>query len=210
MNHRVFIVAVALSIAIGAGARGQASGSETRALPATIWKADPAHSSIQFTVQHWGIVNLIGWFDEFEITVYSERPDFSDAVVEAEVRTASIRMPNPAMAGNARKLFGVMAWPIATFRSRSVVKESSGRYVLSGDLSFHGVTVPGSWSVLFTGSVGSTSRGFAASGTIDRLRHSVGDAETLPNDERFFIGQIAQVTCNVRLDLHDWKTVFDE
>ena len=64
--------------------------------------ADTAHSSIQFRTRHWGIHDIIGWFEDYEVIVYADYADFTNAVVEARVRPASVRMPNPAMAGNLR------------------------------------------------------------------------------------------------------------
>ena len=63
-----------------------------------IWTADPAHSSIVFQTGDWGVVDLVGWFEEYEITVHSSELDFSDAVIEARIDPASVRMPNPQMA----------------------------------------------------------------------------------------------------------------
>ena len=123
---------------------------------------------------------------------------------------ASIRMPNIEMAENARGLFAVTKWPTATFRSNTVTYKDTGRYTIEGDLTVRGLTLPITWDVQQTGTVGAKSHGFRATGTIDRFAFNVGDRETLPNDERLFIGQLAQVTCNIRLDLHSWKTIFDK
>jgi hypothetical protein len=65
--------------------------------------SDHAHSSISFHTKHWEIVDLIGWFEEFEVIMYSDSADFSDAEIFAKVDARSIRMPNPKMVGSVKK-----------------------------------------------------------------------------------------------------------
>jgi polyisoprenoid-binding protein YceI len=55
-----------------------------------IWAADPEHSSIMFQTGHWGIVDVVGWFEGYEIAVHSSKLDFSDAVVEARIDPARL------------------------------------------------------------------------------------------------------------------------
>lgn len=63
-------------------------------LPSTKYVSDDDHSSISFRTKHWEIVDIIGWFSDFKVIMYSDKPDFSDAVIYAEVNPKSIVMPN--------------------------------------------------------------------------------------------------------------------
>ena len=45
-----------------------------------VWKNDPPHSQLAFTVTHLGVSDVSGTFNDFEVTVQSAKPDFSDAV----------------------------------------------------------------------------------------------------------------------------------
>ena len=63
-------------------------------LPKTTYTADMDNSSIAFRTRHWDIVDLIGWFGRYEIVMYADKPDFSDAVIMAVVDPTSIMMPN--------------------------------------------------------------------------------------------------------------------
>jgi len=45
----------------------------------TKWKADPAHTEIQFTVKHLMITTVTGYFRDFELEVETEGDDFTKA-----------------------------------------------------------------------------------------------------------------------------------
>lgn len=55
-----------------------------------VWKNDPPHSQLGFTVKHLGISDISGVFNDFDVTVNSSKPDFSDAVFELNARVSSI------------------------------------------------------------------------------------------------------------------------
>ncbi len=63
---------------------------------------DTTHSSVQFKVRHWGIYDIVGWIESYDVSVYFTELDFSDAIVVAKLRPASIIMPNRVMAGNLK------------------------------------------------------------------------------------------------------------
>src|SRR5690348_8793671 len=55
-----------------------------------VWENDKAHSQLGFTVTHLGISDVSGTFNDFEVTVTSSKPDFSDAIFELAAKVASI------------------------------------------------------------------------------------------------------------------------
>lgn len=67
------------------------AGPPAKDRPRQKWLSDVDHSSIEFRTQHWGIVDIIGWLEDFQITVYADEDDFSDAIIEARVGVGSIR-----------------------------------------------------------------------------------------------------------------------
>lgn len=67
-------------------------------LPPIKWVAERGHSSISFYSRHWEIVDLMGWFEEFEAVMYSDDEAFSNTKIFAKVNAASIVMPNFKMA----------------------------------------------------------------------------------------------------------------
>ena len=45
----------------------------------TTWKADPAHSEIQFKAKHLMITTVTGYFSKFDIEVETDGDDFTTA-----------------------------------------------------------------------------------------------------------------------------------
>lgn len=56
----------------------------------TTWKSDPMHSRTGFTIVHFGITDVTGHFDKFEVTVTASKPDFSDGKFEFSTDVNSI------------------------------------------------------------------------------------------------------------------------
>lgn len=56
----------------------------------TTWKADPMHSKLAFSVTHLGISDIDGLFKTFDLSVSTNKADFSDAVFDLSVDVASI------------------------------------------------------------------------------------------------------------------------
>src|SRR5699024_1516869 len=54
------------------------------------WVEVLAHSKLGYTVTHWGIADVAGYFDDYGVTIEASEEDFSDAKVEFSVQTASI------------------------------------------------------------------------------------------------------------------------
>jgi polyisoprenoid-binding protein YceI len=167
--------------------------------------ADRAHSSITFRASHWGIVDIVGWFEDFDIDVEVAGTGFSDAVVTANVRTASVRMPNAKMAGNLRGMFDVAAYPHAIFKSTRVERADSVTYRITGDLTMKGVTVPVTWEAVFNGFgyPPGADPGFTAKTVLNRLDFGIGDREVHGSNGELVVGEKIEVTCNVRLVVPD-------
>jgi polyisoprenoid-binding protein YceI len=169
-----------------------------------IWSADPAHSSILFETGHWGVVDLVGWFEEYEITVHSSELDFSDAAIEARIDPASVRMPNPEMAANLRNLFFLVEeFPEVLFRSTKVEKtEDKDVFTLIGMLTMKSVVKEMVLTVRFNGygSPPMGAPGFMLHGELDRLDFGVGDMEFMQGTGHPMVDAEVQITCNIRLD----------
>ena len=66
-------------------------------VPVNRYVADTTHSSVQFRVRHWGIYDVIGRIESYEIVLYYDSVDFTDMVVEARINPQSINMLNKGM-----------------------------------------------------------------------------------------------------------------
>lgn len=116
---------------------------------------DPAHSKLGFTITHFGIADVPGHFDKFDVTVKSTKADFSDAVVEmsADVNTINTRIAPRDKHLKSADFFNVEQFPVMTFKSTSIRKVEENKYELSGDLTMHGITKPVTVNMWHRGSI---------------------------------------------------------
>ena len=198
MVERSVIILLCLTLAGGAPA-GLASDNQLRVYE---WAADAAHSSIEFRTSHWGIVDIIGWFEEFEISVRTLEDDFSTAEITARIKLASVRMPNQGMAGNVRKIFSGLDAAEARFDSTSIERKGEREYRILGNMKIGSVTKPVAWKVRFHGFGGppSGSPGFTATMDLSRLDYGIGDEQKNPGNGEPVVGLMVEVTCNIRLE----------
>jgi polyisoprenoid-binding protein YceI len=138
------------------------------------WKIDPAHSQAEFTIRHMAISNVRGRFTNINGTIAFDENDPSKSSVNATVDTTTVDTGVAQRDGHLKSpdFFDVAKFPTMTFVSKSVAK-SGDEYLVTGDLTLHGVTRsvvlhledPGKEQ---PGMDGKPHRGFSASTTIHR------------------------------------------
>ena len=167
----------------------------------TTWKVDPNHSKLTFSVTHLGISDVAGLFKDFDVTVTTNKPDFSDAVFELTTAVKSIDTEIEMRDNHLRSadFFDVEKFPEMTFKSNSIKKVSKDKYKLSGDLTLHGVTSPVTMDLWYRGSTTSNDKkvaGFQLTGVIKRSTFNIGpkfappmlsDAVNIKADGEFLI-----------------------
>src|SRR5208283_749852 len=105
------------------------------------WNLDPAHSTAQFTVRHYGISNVTGNFTKVSGTVVLNEKDITQSQVSAtidvnsiftrvEMRDKDLKSPN---------FFDVEKYPTIDFKSKRITN-SGGKLQVIGDLTIHGTT----------------------------------------------------------------------
>jgi polyisoprenoid-binding protein YceI len=106
------------------------------------WTVDKAHAKLGFTVTHMLVSDVDGNFKNFDATITSAKPDFSDAVFNMTAQTASINTENESRDKHLTSpdFFDAATNPTVTFKSKSVKKEGANKFKLTGDLTMHGVT----------------------------------------------------------------------
>lgn len=145
------------------------------------WKSDKAHSELGFKVEHLGVSEVSGQFNDFDVTVKTEKEDFSDAVFELKAKVASIDT-RVEMRDNHLKnadFFDAEKYPEIVFTSTSIKKAGDKVYKLSGPMTMHGVTKNVTMDLVYNGTVknpmsGKETAGFKVTGTINRLDFGVG------------------------------------
>lgn len=103
-------------------------------LPTKRYVADTAHSSVFFRASHWEIVDIIGWFGDYEIVMHTDEKDFSDAVIEAKIKINTVCMPNKRMQGHIqqKEYFHAEKYPEVAYKSTELVHLKDNRYLLKG------------------------------------------------------------------------------
>lgn len=145
------------------------------------WQNDDAHSQLGFTVTHLGVADVSGGFNDFDVTIKSSKPDFSDASFELIAKTASIDTRVEARNNHLKSadFFDIEKFPVMSFKSTSIKKVGENKYKLTGDLNLHGITKQVTMDLLYRGSVENPmskklTAGFQVTGVINRTDFNLG------------------------------------
>ncbi|SIO53309.1 YceI family protein [Chitinophaga niabensis] len=145
------------------------------------WKVDKAHAQLKFDVQHMGLSTVSGSFTDFDATITSDKPDFSDAKFELTAQATSINTGVGQRDDHLRSpdFFDVATNPTVSFKSTSLQKVSEGKYKVTGDLTLHGVTKPVTLDLWYRGTANSPMTkkpvaGFRVTGSIKRSDFNFG------------------------------------
>lgn len=148
-----------------------------------LWKNDKAHSQLGFTVTHLGISDVSVTFNDFDVTVQSNKEDFSDAVFELSAKVASIDTRVEARNNHLKSpdFFNAEKYPEIKFKSTAIKKSKKNQYALSGNLTMHGVTKPVTLKLIYRGTTtnpmsNATTVGFQLTGTIKRSDFTIGNS----------------------------------
>ncbi len=114
------------------------------AVDSSTWKSDMSHSSLNFTVVHFGISDIDGSFKKFDAKFTSSKEDFTDAVFEFTSDVNTITTNEEQRDGHLKSpdFFDAAKFSTITFKSTSVKKIADKKYILLGQLNMHGVTKP--------------------------------------------------------------------
>jgi polyisoprenoid-binding protein YceI len=127
------------------------------------WKVDKAHTSVGFAVRHMVISEVTGNFKDFDITVSASKDDFSDAVIDATIKVASINTDNERRDNHLKSddFFNAEKFPEIKFRSTSFEKVGENKYNITGDLTIRDITKKVTFAATLNGML-KTTRGVLA------------------------------------------------
>ncbi|HSK08028.1 MAG TPA: YceI family protein [Vicinamibacterales bacterium] len=146
-------------------------------MPTTVWRLDPAHSTVEFAVKHMMFTTVRGRFKELSGTIRADEENPSTSSVEVEIHAASIDTGTSDRDTHLRSadFLDVGNHPTITFRSREVIgayAEEGDHFKVTGDLTIRGKAMPVTLGVVFQGlgkdPWGGQRAGFEARGEIDR------------------------------------------
>jgi polyisoprenoid-binding protein YceI len=122
--------------------------------PVGTFDLDPAHTFVGFTAQHLVVGRVRGRFESVKGSV-TVAEDPSASTVEVVVDTASINTLNAIRDDDLRseRYLEVERYPTMTYRSTATTELSSGSWLVSGELTLHGVTRPLDLTVRYGGAV---------------------------------------------------------
>ena len=147
----------------------------------TTWTNDPQHSRLGFVVKHLMISEIDGRFADFNATVTTSKSDYSDAKITLTAKVASINTDIEARDAHLKTadFFDAEKYPALTFQSTKIVKVTSKKGFVYGNLTFHGITKPVKLDVTFFGKVINpmnkhTTAGFQVKGVLRRTDYNLG------------------------------------
>jgi polyisoprenoid-binding protein YceI len=118
------------------------TATSTTASKTTTWTADPAHSTVGFTVRHMMFAKVHGRFTKWNASVTLDEADLARSKLQASIDAASI---DTGVADRDKHLrsadfFDAEKFPELRFESTRIEKLSAERYRVHGKLSMHGAT----------------------------------------------------------------------
>ena len=170
----------------------------------TKYAIDPSHTSVDFTVSHMVISSVTGKFKEVSGSLTAKGDDFTDARIDVLIPAKSINTENEKRDQHLRgaDFFDVEKFPDVKFKSVSVKKTADNTYIISGDLTMHGVTKTVDLKTTFKGSVkspwGQTVVAFKATTVLPRKEWGLSWNKAMEAGG-VLVGEDVELTLNVEL-----------
>ena len=107
------------------------------------FKVDPVHSSVVFSIKHFGVTDFYGGFKQISGTVTFDTADPSKSSVELTVPVEAVDTRNEKRDQHLKSpdFFNAAQFPTISFKSNKI-EGTGSTYKISGDLTLHGVTNP--------------------------------------------------------------------
>jgi polyisoprenoid-binding protein YceI len=141
----------------------------------TRWAIDPAHSQIAFKVKYLMITNVKGVFKDFSASVKTTDGNYATSDIDFSLNPASIDTGAPDRDRHLKSadFFDVEKYGRLSFSGKKADKaDSTGNYLLLGDLTIKDVTNPVKLNVEFAGVMkdpwGNEKAGYTLTGKINR------------------------------------------
>ncbi len=145
---------------------------------AEAYAIDQTHSSVGFSVKHFGISTVRGRFTEFSGELMIDEENLVNSSVSIEVATASIDTRHEQRDGHLRSadFFDAENHETLTFESTKIEKTGDGEFLVTGKLTIRGMTHEVRMPVTFGGPIavrGTLRVGIEGEITIDRQDYGV-------------------------------------
>jgi polyisoprenoid-binding protein YceI len=165
----------------------------TLSAQAADYKIDPAHSFIEFSINHLGMSLLHGRFNDLSGSFVYDSASPNDSRINLDIDPASVDTNHAERDKHLRSkdFLDVKTYPEAKFVSTSYTPGTAGMGLLKGDLTLHGVTKPveialqsigagdDPWGGYRRGFEGKTTFTMADFGILKNLGPKSGDVEMI-------------------------------
>lgn len=151
------------------------------AIPSGTYANDPTHTSLFWSVNHFGLSNYTARINGVDATVELDADDLTQSTLSATINMAGVDSdyPFPENADFNAELrsenwLNTDVFPQATFTSTSITRTGDTTALIEGDLTFYGQTLPITLDTKLIGVLeshpftNSGAFGIAATGTFDR------------------------------------------
>lgn len=162
-------------------------------MPEGQYKLDLSHASVVWKVSHLGLSDYVARFADFDAAIQYDPNDITKSVVTASINPMSIQTAYPnaetkdfdKVLATEKGWFNAGAFPSIEFTSKNIEMTSDTTAVMTGDLTFLGVTKEVALDVTFNGAMqrqpfsGKPTMGFSA--TTEITRSEFGMDKYVPN-----------------------------
>ena len=108
------------------------------------WEIDPTHSTIGCVARHAMVAKVRGGFSDFTGTLNLDGADPAKSSADLTIVASSFSTNNPERDAHVKSadFLDVEQFPTLTFASTAVTQKGDDEFVVTGDLTIHGVTKP--------------------------------------------------------------------
>lgn len=166
-----------------------------------VYAIDPNQSTIGFAVKHMVISTVYGKFTDYGGTIFLDEADLTKSSVKITIRAGSINTEVPKRDNDLRSanFLDASKYPDITFYSHRVWRQED-KYLLSGELSMHGVTkkvtIPFKYNGKTKDLMGNSRVAVEGSLTIDRRDWGITYSKVL-DDGGLVAGNDVKITLDI-------------
>jgi len=170
------------------------------------WVIDPDHSVAAFSIRHMTIAFVHGQMNNVTGSINLDPDNVAGMDIEFEVRVSSIITGIGKRDEHLKSadFFDVENYPKIIFKSNNVEKIGGNTFLVSGDLTVHGITKPVALDVEISGPVkspfGETCIGLTGKTVLNRDEFKMTWNEPLENGG-FMVGKEVEISVDLEADL---------
>ena len=204
MKKWLIISLSAISILGFVQQHGLTAEDKTSPEPENLYKIDPTHSTIGFTVKHMQIGTTWGKFNDFSGEIHFDKKNldkfYAKVIIEAKSIDTGLELRDAHLRG--ADFFDVENYPAISFESKTLV-EKDGNYEITGNLTMHGVIKEISCLISISGPVkspfGQEVIGLSGETVINRQDYGISWNDTMP-DGGFVVGNDVRIIVYIEAD----------